>query len=249
VAIINETMARKNFHHENPIGKHVLVEALIAGRQELGPAISWEIVGVVGDVKVTGLGGEDTEEIYVTYAQSPWPGMRLAVHTATEPFSMLNAIKKAIQEVDKDMPVADAKTMDQIMAESVAEPRFRTQLLGAFAFVALALASVGIYGVMSYSVSQRTTEIGIRMALGAQRYDVLKLVVRQGMVLALLGVAVGLAAAVAFTRVMGSLLFGITPTDPVTFVLVSGLLVIVALAACCIPARRASKVDPIVALR
>jgi putative ABC transport system permease protein len=249
VAIINETMMRRNFSRENAIGKHLLVDALIAGRQELGPAISWEIVGVVGNVKVSGLGDEDTPEIYVPYPQSPWPGMFLAVHTATDPSPMLNAIKTAIHEVDKDVPVADPKTMEQIMAESVAEPRFRTQLLGAFALVALALASVGIYGVMSYSVSQRTTEIGIRLALGAQRQDVLKLVVRQGMVLALLGVAVGLAAAIAFTRVMGSLLFEITPTDPVTFIMVSVLLTIVALAACFIPALRASRVDPIVALR
>jgi putative ABC transport system permease protein len=154
-----------------------------------------------------------------------------------------------VQAIDPDQPIAAIKTMQQWMETSVAAPRYRTTLLGLFAVVALVLASTGIYGVMSYSVTQRTHEIGVRMALGARRLDVLKLVVRQGMGLVVIGVALGLVGAFALTRVMASLLFGVTAKDPVTFVAVAALLALIAFIACYIPARRATKVDPLVALR
>jgi putative ABC transport system permease protein len=166
-----------------------------------------------------------------------------------DPMSLKKDLQQAIWEVDKDLPVSGADTVDHHLADLVAEPRLYTLLLGVFAGVALILASVGIYGVMSYSVTERTHEIGIRMALGAKHRDVLAFVVRQGLVLALIGVAIGLAVAFALTRVMSSLLYGVSATDPVTFLGISLLLTGVALAACFVPARRATKVDPMVALR
>jgi putative ABC transport system permease protein len=158
-------------------------------------------------------------------------------------------VRNAVLTLDKDQPVYSIRTLESVLSESVAGPRFRTMLLGVFAGVALILASVGIYGVISYGVSQRTQEIGIRMALGARATDVLKLIVNHGMKLALIGVAIGLAASFALTRLLVSLLFGVTPTDALTFAGVSSLLVAVTLIACYIPARRATKVDPLVALR
>ena len=175
--------------------------------------------------------------------------MSIVVRTASNPLNMVAAIKSQIQEIDKDLPVGDVKTMRQLLSESVSGRRFNMLLLTVFAAVALVLAAVGIYGVMSYSVSQRTHEIGIRVALGAQTSDVLKLVVGEGMLLALAGVTIGLVASFFLTRLMSSLLFGISATDPVTFTLISVMLTGVALAACFVPARRATKVDPMVALR
>jgi putative ABC transport system permease protein len=173
----------------------------------------------------------------------------LVIRTQSDPTSLAAAVRREVQAIDPDQPVAAIKTMQQWMETSVAAPRYRTTLLGLFAVVALVLASTGIYGVMSYSVTQRTHEIGVRMALGARRLDVLKLVVRQGMGLVVIGVALGLVGAFALTRVMASLLFGVTAKDPVTFVAVAALLALIAFIACYIPARRATKVDPLVALR
>jgi putative ABC transport system permease protein len=173
----------------------------------------------------------------------------MIVKTSVEPYSLIGAIKKEIRAIDKDQPIAQVQTLGDKLSDSLAPQRFTLLLLGIFSLIALLLASAGIYGVMSYAVTQRTHEIGIRMALGAQMSDVLKLVVKGGMTLTLIGVAIGLAGAVALTRLMSNLLFGVTPTDPLTFVCISLGLTLVALLACYIPARRATKVDPLVALR
>ena len=173
----------------------------------------------------------------------------MVIRTQGDPASLAAAVRKEVQTIDPDQPVADVKTMEQWVDTSIAAPRYRTALLGLFAVLALVLASTGIYGVMSYSVAQRTHEIGVRMALGARQLDVLKLVVRQGMSRVVIGVGLGLVGAIALTRVMTTLLFNVSAKDPVTFAAVAVLLSVVALVACYIPARRATKVDPLVALR
>jgi len=171
------------------------------------------------------------------------------VRTVADPMSMVAAVRREIAAVDKDQPVHDIKTMEQLFAESISQPNFNMLLLSVFAAVALALAAIGVYGVISYAVTQRTHEIGVRIALGARRADVLKMVMRQGLVLALAGIAVGLIGAFALTRLMRTLLFEVSATDPVIFAGISLLLVVVALLACWLPAQRATKVDPLVALR
>jgi putative ABC transport system permease protein len=175
--------------------------------------------------------------------------MNLVLRTNGDPLSIAGALRNEVRAIDPDQPVSAMRPMTELVDSSVAQPRYRTTLFGLFAALAMILAATGIYGVMSYSVAQRTHEIGVRMALGARRFDVLKLVVGQGMLLTLIGVALGLAAAFGLTRVMQSLLFGVTTKDPLTFVVVSALLIAVAFVACFVPARRATKVDPLVALR
>ena len=241
VLLINETMARRYFPNEDPIGK----------RLTLGiNNFSGQIVGVVGDVKHVSLDAETNEEVYAAYSQAPyWTDMTLVMRTSGDPMSLAGAVRNEVASADKQVPIARVRTMETIASESLGQPRFRTLLMGLFGITALLLASVGIYGVMSYAVTQRTHEIGIRMALGAQVRDVRRLVIRNGMTLALAGVAIGLLGAFALTRLMTSLLFGVAATDAVTFGMVSGGLVLVALLACYIPARRATKVDPLVALR
>ena len=188
--------------------------------------------------------------MYLSYRQAGFfPSEDLVVRTDVEPASLTATVRKAIWEIDKDQPVSDIRTMDEILAESIARQRFSMLLLGVFAGVALLLAAVGIYGVMSYSVAQQTHEIGIRMALGASTGAVLKMAVGYGLKLVVAGVVIGLIAAFALTRLMSTLLFGVTPTDPATFAVISLLLVVVAAVASYIPARRATKVDPLIALR
>jgi putative ABC transport system permease protein len=187
--------------------------------------------------------------VYLPHAQVPIGGSRLAIKTTGKPESLIGAVRNQVRELDPDLPITRTMTMNEVVARSVWKERLYTALFGVFAAVALILGTVGIYGVMSYAVTQRTREIGLRMALGAQRTDVLKLVVGQGAVVTAIGVGVGLAAAVGLTRLMSSLLFEVTPTDPITFVAVSLLLAGVALGACFVPARRAAKVDPMIALR
>jgi putative ABC transport system permease protein len=242
VAIINDTLARRFWPGEDPLGK----------RLNLGDANSpswWEVVGIVGDVKAFGLEKETHHDIYRAYDQVPFPLIVFAVRTASDPMALTTAVRNAIWAVDKDQPVFKVLSLNQLAAESITLRRISTLLLGAFAALALILAAVGIYGVISYSVSQRTHEIGIRMALGAQPRDVVKLVVGQGMTLTLIGVAAGLGAAFGLTRMLSSLLYGVRPTDPITFAGVSLMLTAVALVASYIPARRATKVDPMMALR
>ncbi|MEJ7618398.1 MAG: ABC transporter permease [Pyrinomonadaceae bacterium] len=216
VAIINETMQRRFFPEGDPIGRRLTVDYL-------GAPLKLEIIGVVRDSKVKSVTEEPSTEIYVSYLQRPWFSMDLLVRTSGDPEASVASVKSAIRAVDKSQTVSYLKTIDQLFSDSIARPRFYTLLLGAFAALALALAAVGIYGVISYSVTQRTHEIGVRMALGAKTGDVLRLVVGQGMLLAGIGIAVGLAGSLAATRVMVSLLYGVGAIDPLTMIAVATL--------------------------
>jgi putative ABC transport system permease protein len=243
VAVINETMARKLFPDEDPIGKR-----LTFGQREKNP--DWyEIVGLAGDVKQYSLDQASTMQTYTPYTQQTFSHMTLVVRSKGDPTTLSAAIRSEVLNLDKEQPVSSIRTLEQNFAASLAQQQFAMVLLGVFAAVALVLAAVGIYGVLSYAVTQRTHELGIRMALGASRRDVLKLVVGKGMLLTLIGVAGGVLAAFGLTRLMSGLLFGVTATDSATFISVGGGLLVVALLACLIPARRATKVDPLVALR
>jgi putative ABC transport system permease protein len=238
VVIISDLLARKVFPNEEPIGKRLI---LVIAREP------FEIIGIVGDIRDRALEVNPLPAMYLPSNQSG--GTNVVVRTLGDPASLTGAIRKEVRAIDPDQPIAAMRTMNEWMDTAVAGSRYRTALLALFAFVALVLASTGIYGVMSYSVSQRTHEIGVRMALGARRSDVLKLVVRQGMTLVVIGVGLGLVGAIALTRVMSTLLFGVTARDPFTFATVAALLIAVAFVACYLPARRATKVDPLVALR
>ncbi len=244
MVVITEKTARHYWPGENPVGK----------RLKPGTSTSespWrEVIGVVKDVRQNDFVAEPKLQMYLAYTQTnAFAPNAIAVRTAVDPLSIASSVRRVIWEVDKDQPVSDLSTMEAIVSKAVARQRFSTLLLGVFAGLALVLAAVGIYGVMSYSVAQRTHEIGIRMALGAQRSDVLKLTIMQGLKLVLAGVVIGLLAAFILTRVMASLLFGVSATDPLTFATISFVLIGVALLASYIPALRATKVDPMVALR
>jgi len=244
VSIISQTLAERYFADENPIGRRFR----IGGTDRTGNPWT-EIVGVVGDLKYSGLDAQPEPAYYMPLAQDVWGAAYLVVRGQTNAISLFPAIREQIWELDKDIPIANLSTMNQLLAESVAVPRFRTFLLGVFAALALALASVGTYGVISYSVTRRTHEIGIRMALGARGRDAMMLVIRQGVSVAILGVVAGIGGSLAITRLMKSLLFEVSTTDFWTFAGVAALLIVVAFMACWIPARRASRVDPMTALR
>jgi putative ABC transport system permease protein len=208
-----------------------------------------EIVGVVGDVKQGDPGAAAAPEVYAPLAQCPFSPMFIVVHTANEPQSIVDPIRRQVASLDKNTPIYHVETLDQYFAQSVAAPRFITLLLSGFAGLALLLASVGIYGVISYIAIQRTHEIGIRLALGAQKGEILRMVIGKGLAPALAGLAIGVVLALRLTRVFSSLLYGVSPTDPLTFAAVPLILTSVALLACYIPARRAAKVDPMLSLR
>jgi putative ABC transport system permease protein len=241
VLLINETMAKKYFAGVDPVGKQM--EVFWDGS---GPD---EIVGVVGDIREGALNKEPEPAIYWSHWRVPYSGMAFVVRTSGDASRFGTAVQKEIRALDPEQPVADVRTMQQVIAKSIARPRFNTLLLSIFAGVALILASVGLYGVMNYSATQRTHEVGIRMALGATRADIMRLVVGNGMLLTLIGIGIGVAVSLLLTRVMASLLFGVTATDVPTFLSVSLVLAAVALVANYIPARRATRVDPVIALR
>jgi putative ABC transport system permease protein len=243
--LVNQSLVRRDFPGEDPIGKRINFGAV--GND--GQPIWFEIVGVVADVRSLELNTEPTPEIYTCYQQDPFASMSYVVRSQVEPESLIPAVREAVRQVDRAQPVAEIRKMEQIVSAAAAQPRFNSLLLGLFASIALLLAAAGIYGVMSYAVTQRTHEIGVRMALGAQTRDVFQLVVGHCMRLTLVGLALGLVSAFALTRVMATLLYGVKPTDPWTFLSGALLLIVVALLACYLPARRATKVDPLVALR
>jgi putative ABC transport system permease protein len=243
VAIVSQAVAQRFFHDRTPIGQTIKI-GVGAGDPP------WrEIVGVVGDVKDDGLGEAATMTVYEPCTQQVWSSMSLFLRSDSNPSHLASILRSRVMSVDKDQPVAEIATGEQLMSQAVAQPQLRTLLLSLFAGLALVLASLGIYGVMSNMVAQRTHEIGVRMALGAGQRSVLRLVLSNGMRLTLLGIALGTAGAFALTRLMKSFLFQVTPTDPATFLEVALFLFAVALLASYIPARRATRVDPVVALR
>jgi putative ABC transport system permease protein len=244
VIIVNQTLASVFFPGDDALGKRIL-----PGFNTTNQYVMREIVGVVGDVKHQGLRAGTVPEFYVPQAQMPLTSLTLVVRTAGDPHALVAAVRSAVQAMDANAPVFGVMTAEEYMSRSVASTRFNVTLLATFAAVALVLTAVGLYGVISFSVSRSTREIGIRVALGAQGRDALRHVMRRGMVLTLAGVGLGLVAAYGLTRVMTSLLFGVGATDPATFAGVTLLLVAVAALACYLPARRATKVDPMVALR
>ena len=242
VMVINQTMARQFWPNENPLGKHVTMK-------DWGAPLTGEIVGVVGDVKSNGLDEAGGPMIYWPYYQFAQIFNSVVVRSELNIATLIPAVKSQIWSVDKNQPVSDIKTMDQVLSDSLARRRIYMALLGMFAGAALLLAAVGIYGVMSYTVNQRVHEIGLRLALGAERADVLRLILSEGTKIAFVGTATGIAVALALTHLMTTLLYGVTATDPATLLAVAALPVLVAVVACYIPARRAMGVDPIVALR
>lgn len=239
VLIVSQQLVDQVFPNENPLGKRLLTGL---GDQP------YEIIGVAGDIRHRSLQSQPFPAMYLPTLQPAW--MNVVIRTqGDDPLSIAGAVRNEVRAIDPEQPIAAMRPMDEWVATSVATPRYRTMLLALFAALAMVLAATGIYGVMSYSVAQRTHEIGVRMALGARQAQVLGLIIRQGMLLVVIGVVIGLAGAFALTRVMSSLLFGVGAKDPITFTVVAALLSVVALIACYLPARRATKVDPLEALR
>jgi predicted permease len=256
VVVINQAMAKKYWPKDDPVGQRITIGGSALGPDFAEPAR--QIIGIAGSVRESGLKDSDQGVMYIPQAQTTDGLTKLAnsviplswaVRTANDPSALSTAIQREILAVDGQLPVSKIRTMEQVVSESTARQNFNMLLLSIFAGMALLLAAIGIYGLMSYTVEQRTQEIGIRMALGAGRGDMLKLIVRQGMLLSGIGVAVGLAAAFGLARVLSSLLFGVKATDPLTYATVALVLISVAFFACYVPARRATKIDPLIALR
>jgi putative ABC transport system permease protein len=244
VVIINQTLARRFFGRESPIGKHIK-PGMTSGKTDS----LCEIVGVVGDVKHRRLWLPDEPETYVPYDQNPIGGMSIVVRSADDPMTLLPALRTQVQALDPQLPLYKAQRMEDYVAASVAQRRFTSLLCSIFAGAGLLLAVVGLFGVISYNVAQRTHEIGVRVAVGAEKADILRLILQEGMAITLVGVGVGLVGAIGLSSLVKSQLFGISATDPMTFLGVVVTLSLVALAACYLPARRAARVDPMVALR
>ena len=249
VIVINNRLAQREFPKQNPIGQRILIQQIIPGKTQLGPEIAWEVVGVIADEKVNGLNDEQSAGVYVSNEQSPVYNMTMVVRTRLDPLKLQKQVSAAIYGVNKNQAISDVRTVDQIKDENSVSGKLETALLGVFATVALLLAAIGIYGVISYSVAQRTHEIGIRAALGASGGNLMRLILFRGLALTGIGLAVGIAGSLALTRAMASLLYGIGARDPLTMSVVGAILAAVALAACYIPARRATRIDPMVALR
>jgi len=248
VVVINEPMANRYFKREDPIGKRILVRQIIIGQPALGPEIAWQVVGVVAEEKTNGL-DDSSPGMYVSYKQSPTTATALVVRTAMDPARVVKAIEAAIWQANKDQALDDIKPLEQIESESLGPNRLRTVLLGIFAAMAVLLAAIGIYGVISYSVALRMHEMGVRAALGASRWEQLRLVLSGGLVLTAQGLGIGIFGALAFSRLLASLLFGVSSYDLWTLAAAAVILTAVAAVACYLPARRATKVDPMVALR
>src|SRR6266545_628102 len=250
VVIINEALQRRYFPNEDPVGKRVTTLARQYGPlgRVMPASLEMEIVGVVGNEKNSSLSKTAEPAVYFSHRQFSYRSMSVVVRAQAAPLSLVNAVQNEVWALDRNLPVSNIKTMEQRLGESIAQPRFNALLLGLFAALALLLAAVGVYGVISYTVRQRTHEIGVRMALGASAGDILKMVVGQGLTLTLTGVSLGLLGSFGLTRLISGLLYGVGATDPLTFIAMPALLALAALLACYIPARRATKVDPMVAL-
>jgi putative ABC transport system permease protein len=249
VAVVNETFVKRYLAGADPLTQRILVEQLIPGVTKLGPPIEWQIVGVFRNIHNGGIRSDGFPEIDVPFAQSPWPQASMAVRTTSDPAEMSKSISAAVHSVDSELALADVKTMDQIVTQSLVTDRFTTWLFVSFASVALVLAAIGIYGVMAFAVSQRTHEIGLRMALGASQDHVLGLILKEGIILAAIGLGLGLVGACFVGRAMRGLLYGVGTIDAAAFSAVAATLFIAALLACYLPANKAAKVDPMVALR
>jgi putative ABC transport system permease protein len=249
VTVVNQAFVDRYFQSGDPIGQHVLVERLVPGKRQLGEEIPWEIVGVVSNERVGGLTSPPTAGSYVPFEQSPQLGLYLLARTAIDPATTIPALKTAVLDVDPNQPLADVRSIADIRNESVAPDRLRTWLIGIFGGIAVLLAAVGIYGVISYSVAQRTHEIGVRAALGASRQRLIGLVMIRATILTCIGLGAGIGAATASTSVLTTLLFGVDPRDALSMTGAAVTLGVVALFAAWVPARRAAAVDPLVALR
>jgi putative ABC transport system permease protein len=240
--IVSKNLAEKVWPNENPVGKRLMLD-YNRGKY------AYEVVGVVSGIKYYGLKAEPRAEVFIPHAQNAYLPMNLVVRTTSDPNLLVEPVKAQVRELDPTQPVSNLRTMDTLIARSVSADRFSMWLLGLLASLALALAATGLFSLLSYLVSQRTHEIGVRMALGAQRRDIFQLVLGQGALLLVAGLAIGLVASFVCTRLFSSLLFGVSATDPLTFMVTPLLLSLAALLACYVPARRATKVDPMVALR
>jgi putative ABC transport system permease protein len=249
VLVIDERMAKREFPNEDPVGKRIMIQEIVPGKTELGPDIAWEVVGVVHNERLNGVTDERSAGFYVSNEQTPVYFNTLSVKGELNVVTLQKSVEAAIHSVNKDQPVTDILTVDRIKEQSMGSNRLQSVLLGIFGVLALLLSAVGIYGVISYSVAQRTQELGIRAALGASKPGLLWLVLRRGLILTLAGLVIGVGGALGLTRLMASLLYNVGERDPMTMTAVAAVLVAVAVLACYVPARRATKVDPLVALR